>query len=249
MKLTAKQISFFKENGYLILEDIIDDNTTHQWKTDFEHYFGVDITQQNAYPLKEKGNGNSASGFKFSKPSIAINQQLKIKSILNQLGGDSLQGGEAQLIIHKPAKDKKKWVKPSLAHIDLTPKHFNWRFMLGFTTYGCNVKRNGGCFIFWPKSHLKIWNFIKGNPNYFYDDYEGSADVLQKTYQDIVGGEPQQFVAKKGTVMLWHSFLLHNGSMNTTATPRLGIFGRWGQTVSSGEKRENFNDIWANWSI
>ena len=34
-----------------------------------------------------------------------------------------------------------------------------------------------------------------------------------------------QFAGKKGDVIIWHGWLMHAGSMNTSQTPRLALFG------------------------
>ncbi len=246
--LSQKQVTFFKENGYLILENIIEKKITNQWKKDYKNYFGIDITKPSSYPLKEKGNGKSVNFLTFSDEKNSVNSHPKIKKIVCELAGKTISGGTEQFIIHAP-NPTKKWFIPKLAHIDLTPKSFNWRFMIGYTTYGIETKKNGGCFIFWPKSHLKIWSFIKKNPNYFFDNSTLSPDDIQLKYQEIVGGKPIQFEAKEGTVLLWHSMLLHNGSMNANAMPRIGVFGRWGKHIKENEPREKFDSIWENWAI
>ncbi|MCL7764783.1 phytanoyl-CoA dioxygenase family protein [Polaribacter sp. Z014] len=248
LPLSKEQIVFFKENGYLILEDIIEKKITDTWLSDFENYFGLDISKPTSYPLKEKGNGKSVNFLKFSNKKITINNHPKIKKAVQQLAGKAIDGGMEQFIIHAP-NPKKKWALPNLAHIDLTPKNFNWRFMIGYTAYGTETKKNGGCFIFWPKSHKKIWKFIKENPNYYFDISNLTADKIQEKYQEIVSGKPIQFTAKPGTVLLWHSMLLHNGSMNTNATPRIGIFGRFGKHLKENETRETFKSMWGDWSI
>lgn len=246
--LSEEQILFFKENGYLILENIIGKEITRTWLSDFKNYFGIDISKPTSYPLKEKGNGKSVNFLTFSNEKSTINNHPKIKKAVQQLAGNSIDGGMEQFIIHAPNPNK-KWALPNLAHIDLTPKNFNWRFMIGYTAYGLETKKNGGCFIFWPKSHEKIWNFIKENPDYYFDTSTLSADKIQEKYQEIVGGKPIQFTAKPGTVLLWHAMLLHNGSMNTNTTPRIGIFGRFGKHLKEGETREDFQSLWDNWVI
>lgn len=244
-QLTVQQINFFKENGYLILPDLIKQDTITQWNKDFNDYFQTDITVAESY--REGERLRSVEQFCFT-PSAAINTQPEVLNIINQLGGGTFQGGKEQLIIHKP-NPMGTWSSPKLAHIDLTPPHFNWRFMLGYTAYGAQTKKNGGCFVFWPGSHLRIYNYLKEHPEHYYENKMESLDELNEIYHSLNKEEPVQFEGGPGTVMIWHSFLLHSGSVNCTAVPRIGIFGRWGQLMEEGETRETFEDIWGGWKV
>ena len=50
------------------------------------------------------------------------------------------------------------------------------------------------------------------------DDFDSSIGVKP---------ECEQFVGKRGDMILWHAFTCHTGSDNVSNTPRLAVFSRW----------------------
>ena len=60
-------------------------------------------------------------------------------------------------------------------------------------------------------------------------------------------------MAEAGDVILWHHWLMHNGSMNVRNFPRLGLFARWHHKDWSVIKYDkggirSDGDLWKYWS-
>lgn len=242
--LSNEQIDFFKENGFLVVENLIPPEILKNWQTMISRFFGFDHTGSGAV------NTSKDDREKFQlAPQDSLSRQSKLMGIVEQLVGTGCRLGNEEFINRK-AKPDQHWVMPPSGHIDLLFKTFRLRFMFGVTVYAYEVGPKGGGFVFWPRSHQGVWQYFRESPADHYGEGEGGGlgwvkDQLNKT----VTTEPVEFVARPGTALIWHSFMLHNGSMNVSNRPRIAIIGRWAQPLKPGEPHENFGDMWEHWAI
>lgn len=240
--LTPAQIQSFKDEGYLILEDLIEPEMVEQWRRDLAEFFGADPNDENT--RNTNVNGRSGSEFTFS-PETSLRSHPVLSEITGQLSGGTFSM-ESELLIAIPPAPGHKWAIPWKGHIDLFLPFARERFMLSVTTYAYEVLPMGGGFTFWPRSHLANWEHFQNFPDDYYTRDLSRVNTLL-SHQAPCG--PAEFTAKPGTVLLWHSFLLHSGSINVGKTRRTAFFCRWGQKMGPGEPRETFGDIWENWAI
>ena len=59
-------------------------------------------------------------------------------------------------------------------------------------------------------------------------------------------------MARAGDVVLWHSYLTHDGSINVNDSPRIALFARWPhhhQRQSPEFRYEVPEDLWKYWAI
>jgi hypothetical protein len=92
------------------------------------------------------------------------------------------------------------------------------------------------------------WEHFRRFPQHFYGDVPGGFDRVRDQLSQLASCDPVEFVARPGTILIWHGFLLHESSANISKTPRIGIFGRWGQPMPPGEPIM-FGDMWEHWTI
>lgn len=91
------------------------------------------------------------------------------------------------------------------------------------------MKPLGGGLFFWPRSHLAAHEFFLAKPEFInpnahphpaWNEHELSkwSEYTEK---------PVEWVGKKGDTLLWHHWMVHQGSSNVLDFPRLGLFARW----------------------
>ena len=140
-------------------------------------------------------------------------------------------------------KDEGDWSMPNGGHIDAYGGQW-YPFMIGATTYLYDVEPTGGAFIYWGKSHKSTHAYFREHPT----EIDGSFPN-HRIFSDASPEGPSEFVGKAGDVVLWHAFLVHNGSRNATDSPRFGIFGRWSHQKQGEIKHEIPEDLWKYWAI
>jgi ectoine hydroxylase-related dioxygenase (phytanoyl-CoA dioxygenase family) len=242
--LTAEQIRFFKDNGYLILDDFIEARIVEGWRQSIRECFEIVPEDGGSFDVREK----KGQGFRFTSEN-SLGNHLRLSSVLRQLVGGTLEFASEDLLIIRPTSGQ-EWSMPARGHIDRFLPSYRSRFMIGLTTYAYEVLPKGGGTIIWPKSHLTNWEYFQAFPEHHYGNgpEAGTGPVHERLTQRATC-EPIEFTAKPGTVLLWHSFLLHTASLNVNKTPRMAVFCRWGNPLEPEQPRETFGDIWENWAI
>ena len=242
--LTTAQIQLFKDNGYLILDNFIEPPIIERWQQAICECLEVSSEDDDSLNTSRK----KGKEFKFTSES-SLGNHLRLSGVLAQLVGSTFEFASEDLIIIRP-KSEQKWSMPGRGHIDRFLPSYRSRLMLGLTTYAYEVLPMGGGTIVWPKSHLTNWEYFQALPDHHYGNgpEAGTGPVHELLTQRAVC-EPIEFTAKPGTVLLWHSFMLHTASLNINKTPRMAIFCRWGQPLQPEQPRETFGDIWENWTI
>ncbi|HJQ37793.1 MAG TPA: phytanoyl-CoA dioxygenase family protein [Thermoanaerobaculia bacterium] len=246
MALTAAEVQFFKEEGYLILEDFFEPELVERWQRETSEYFGADPRDDGSW--SRIADRRSVADFEFSAAS-SLRNHAGLQDVMLQLGGSPFELGSEQLIVLWPALGREHSL-PQRGHIDRFFPFSPLRFMLGVTTYAFEVAPGGGGTVLWPRSHLANWEYFQTFPEHYYGQGpQAGTDYTNGLLSERATSKPLEFTARPGTVLLWHSFMLHVGSMNVREMPRIGVFYRWGQQIRSGEPRESFGDIWENWAI
>ena len=242
--LDRQEITSFKANGFLVLEEFLDSRSIHLWRRQIAEHFGVDPRK----PAEWEGTARSKSvqSFQFSPEESAPSSHKKIVELLHQLGEAFVGNGYDQLIVTWP-RPAASWKMPARGHIDLSPRSSGWRFALGLTMYLYEVPARGGGTVFWPESHRTVFDYFRQHPEHFYGDVDGGMDHVREALGKRMTKEPWEFVGGPGTVCLWHGLLYHSASINMNGIPRVGVFNRWGQEHGGTDPR--WEDMWASWSI
>ncbi len=245
--LGPEQVEFFKEYGYLVLEDFIEPATIDDWRRSLSDFLGTESDHPECWnPQVLRRNQQP---FRLEPKSRALRNLPQMRSVLEQLGGGRFRGGTENLITRWPQPDQ-SWGPPRHGHIDLILLNFNWRFTLGATTYLYDVEPQGGAFCVWPKTHTLNWQFFQKHPDrYFLGLQDSARQRMEEEINARIKTSPLELTGRPGTVFLWHSFLLHEASRNVRISPRVAFFYRWGEPVEDGTPVESFGDIWEHWAI
>ena len=245
--LSRKQLEYFKTHGFLILKNLIDELSVNQWREQIWRELDSSFDRPESWPRHRSG----LDGYQYDPPESAFGRHPALAPIIQQLGGGnfSTTGGGAPII--RWPEPEKSWQMPQSGHIDAYGG--NWSpFMIGATTYLYDVQPKGGAFIFWPDSHYVAHRYFKKNPT----KVDGSFMKEEGFSWDIFCHNPklggQEFIASPGDVVLWHSYLTHNGSTNVNSSPRIALFARWPhyqQRQPNDFRYDIPEDLWEHWAI
>ena len=115
-------------------------------------------------------------------------------------------------------------------------------FTLGVTTHLHDVHPRAGGLTVWPGTHRQVARWVA----------EHGADALSQATADEVldGGDARPFevTGPAGTVVLWHSLLVHTGGMNLGRSARVAAFTRFSRTDIEETFDETLSDPFAGWT-
>ncbi len=242
--LTNEQIQFFKNNGFLILHGLIEPAVVEVWQEAIWSHLGTDPNDQSTWKRDYVVEGLQLPD------GTNLNQQARVKRIVEQLGDGAFAGGGGAPLIKWPEPEKaEEWSLPDDGHVDGYGPGGWSPFMLGATAYVFDVEHQGGGFTYWPKSHFSAWRYLLDNPETVDGSFRDREGFTWLWFLDDEAEGPCEFAGKAGDVVLWHSYLFHTGSMNVRERPRIAFFGRWSHRDREGFKYEIPEDLWKRWAI
>jgi len=242
--LTNKNITNFKEKGYVVLPNFIDHEQISDWNNQFWDHISAHPENPTTWP-------DSYVIDKFSTDPI-FGHLPQMEEVVTQLGGGNFSGGSGSMLVQWPKRDG-HWDMPESGHIDgYGPNGWSGGFMLGATAYLEDVNNDGGAFVFWPESHHTTHQYFLENPSHIDGSFTERDDWETRNwgvFSDLSSQPPEQFSAQAGDVIFWHCFLCHTGSANILARPRLGLFSRWYHQDRMDMRYDIPKDMWKYWSV
>lgn len=247
MALTATQIAEFKTAGYVVVRNLIAPSVLHNWRAQIRAKFGALSDAQKAVGSRPQHRADIAilRGFRFSPRETQLVQQLKVKAIVDQVGGGQFCGEDGNLRLLWP-EPHREWRLPDRGHIDgYLGKRRTMPFLLGLATYLYDVEARGGGTVFWPGSHLASWKFLRKHPDHLDRSFKQHPEYLAMI-EDI---QPVEVPAKAGDVIFWHCNILHETSHNVSNHIRYGLFARLPHKDQDVFRDEIPDDLWKRWRI
>lgn len=243
--LSDEQIHHFKTYGYLVLENLIDNATLEHWRNAIWRELGSRLDTPDTWPRQRGG----LDGYVYDPPESALVRYPRLVAIMEQLGGGAFIPGDGVPIIRWPEPER-TWDMPQSGHIDAYGGRW-LPFMIGATTYVYDVEPRGGALVYWPESHHAAHRYFLKHPSYVDGSFLKDPDFTWNVFCDNPETGGREFVGSAGTVVLWHSYLTHNGSTNIRDSPRIALFARWDH-----QRRDEMafrydipEDLWKYWSI
>ncbi|NKB72200.1 MAG: hypothetical protein GKR89_34410 [Candidatus Latescibacteria bacterium] len=242
--LSLAQIEFFKEQGYLVLEDFIELATVEGWRQQIWGHLGTSLDHPKEWPNDYVVKDFSATPVFGHLPQMV--------AAVEQLGGGKFAGGGSGPLVQWP-RDDGDWTLPSQGHIDgYGPGGWSGGFMLGATTYLYDVEPGGGAFVYWPGSHKPVHDYFGRHPEKIDGSFREGPNWESRSwgiFSDESPEPPREFTARAGTVVLWHCYMCHTGSANIRRVPRFGFFARWHHTDREEMRWDVGGDLWKHWAI
>ena len=240
---STQQIQIFKENGYLIIKNLIKPDTLETWQEQIWAHFDSRLERPETWP-----NDRLIDGFKFDRPEEAFGCLPQVVSVVAQLSGGEFANGDGSPLFTWPSPPGTKWIFPHTSHID--GYGASWSpFMIGATAYLYDVESRGGGFGYWPKSHLTTHQYFLEDPTQIDGRFQEREGWSWKAFSDRAPEAPQEFIGRAGDVMFWHSFLVHSASINARSDPRFAMFVRFRHKHQEKIKYEVPDNLWKYWAV
>lgn len=234
--------AFFKENGVLIKRGVlsraqIDAARDALW-AGIEAERDDPSTWVKAGPRVPCPSGHPAiRATVMESPVFAMMEEL--------VGPGRLNPGSAGPHLVFPSGDT-EWSHPSGGHLDgyYTPTNGVPEGTVGYmsinaTVYVEDIDSRGGCFTYWPGSHIKAAEYFRSHS--LLSVPGGSS----KRGFDI--GEGVEFTGRAGDVCLWHGQMFHSGSRNVNRNIRMALIGRFSRKDANDIRFETPDDMWQYW--
>ena len=216
--LSSEQISFYRENGYIIIEDFLSPQELEHWRVSvteaIEERNGQKMPGKSIKVGEDDGINVDADYFKNVFDQILnlwqTNDKVKELMLDEQIGKmvANLSGADKIRIWHDQALIKRPWANPTSWHLDTPFWSFSDRRALSIWVALDDVTLENGCMFFIPGSHA-LCNF--------------ESPFIGKNVGDIFNFYPQfkssrsvPAVMKAGSCSFHNGLTIHGAHANMT---------------------------------
>lgn len=245
--LTAEQVEFFRDNGYLILRDVLDPALMAQAR---------DAWWQAAPPeLKRDDPDTWVEAFADSRYTWKYRDRSYEPWMIELLHGNpTLQAVARQLLgpdLQTPERIRGIYcVFPEEQVPDDWQSHFHvdqHAFHLGVVGYVDDVPPGGGGFTVWPGSHKLFYPFFK--TAYTFHPVDGRENYWEsELFQQVHQIEPVHTHGAAGDVVLWHHRLGHGASRNSSRQVRQAVLYDFKRAdLEEVQDEPPPADMWRDW--
>jgi len=242
--LTAAQIEAFKRDGAVALRGFFSPEEVASWRAEVFGYFGH---PSNGDEWRRALTMRSADDFRLH-PDPTPNAHRALARAYRALHTMACEwAGHNQLVV-RAGNDPAEWRGARAAHVDI-PICAPLRMFANTVIYLSAVRERGGAFMYWPGSHRVAWDYFVEFPMDYMAAGERSHNQVFERIEARTTTTPVEFLGAPGDLLIWHSLMLHSGSVNKRAEERLAIFGRWGVVVEHGERHDFLGDMWSFWQF
>ena len=164
-QLTNKQIDFYRENGFLVIDDFLVDIELASWREAVDEAVAQRVSRNDAYHNQRGGDDYYKCVFiqcvNLWKTSSKI-KQLVLAPRLGKLAAD-LAGTKGVRLYHDHAMVKQPWENPTNFHVDnpYDPFYSHQAIMLWIALDNTTVQN--GCLYFLPGIHKTSHFGVGGN--------------------------------------------------------------------------------------
>jgi hypothetical protein len=241
--LRQDQIDDFRRDGLLILRGLYAPSEVAAWRDEVLDYFARPASQDEWWKALTTPR---AGIFRLINDPTPVTHPA-LAEVYASLHSKAEWVGDNELVA-RAGDDEAPWLGARAPHLDF-PLHAPVRTLANSVTYLSDVQPRGGAFMYWPGSHRIAWDYFRRNPQDYLSQGERSQDQTFAILAREMTCDPVEFTGTAGDVLIWHSLLLHSGSVNKRHQARLAIFGRWGVPLAN-EPIYDFNaDMWTYWNF
>lgn len=239
--LSKQQLTQFEEEGYLLLSDLIPEETVTKAEAAMWQLMGMDADAPDpwgpfgtAYKpklavksyMEQMSNGNRIELFGVTHPDVLACCTPDYLTVLRQLAErypaiphcKSQHPDGIWALNQFPVSVK--WKSPS-PHLDGDFRDFRLEpgtFRATSLTYLTDANSHEGTTVIWPEGPQRIRAFRKKNP-----EFSSHIREIRALFPQMDLGEPMEVVAKQGDVLFFHHLLPHSGTINVGTAPRFAI--------------------------
>lgn len=241
--LTGEQIDAFKRDGVLILRGFFPAADVARWRREVCDYFGspADGDSWRAALRIHKSDSFHLS----DDPSPAAHPAMA--ALYGAFHATGLWNGANELVM-RASSEEAPWSGARAPHLDF-PLYTSVRTLANNVIYLADVGVQGGAFMYWPGSHRIAWDYFRRNPLDYFSRGDRSQDQTFAILRREMTCEPVEFTGKAGDLLIWHSLILHSGSVNKSAQTRFALVGRWGIDRGREPIYDFDRDMWRYWDF
>jgi hypothetical protein len=251
--LTDEQVALFCREGYLVVPDLFDAETVHRtiettwlllpaWFKRDDPRTWTGMTEDDCHAQSLEGRRGRLKYRQSIRDQRWIGDMLFANEMVIAVAESLLGVGTVAQpawfrglypIVPTPTMVGKK---PN-GHIDRHP------FQIGMVGYLNDVKPGCGAFTVWPGSHRRLWpHFRNRGTDWRRRSWETTFASIKKSINSI------ELTAPAGSVIFWHSRLVHAAGINGGPDIRFAILGDLARVDYDPYVAINFyDDMWYGW--
>ena len=244
--LTVEQVCFFRDNGYLILPNVLDQALMAQTRDAWWDAAPPELKRDDpeswvdAFP-------DSQFNWKYRDRSFEpwmielMYGNAKLQAVAKQLLGPELETPERIRGIYCVFPETDESPRPSYFHVD---EH---AFHLGVVGYVDDVPPDGGGFTIWPGSHKHFYYMFK--TAYTPNPVEEGKDFRDTdAWRAVSQIEPVHTYGSAGDVVLWHHRMGHGAGHNRSRQVRQAVLYDFRRAdLQAVQDEPPPADMWRDW--
>lgn len=214
-QLTPEQISFYRKNGYLIIDDFLNADELDDWR----HAVDTAVTARDDHRLpydsaQIPGRARGETVFR-QRINLWMDHEgvrdIMFDERIGKMAAD-LEGVDGIRIWHDQALIKQPWANPTTWHQDNTKWSFSSEQAITIWVALDDVTLQNGCMFFLPGSHKTRL-----------DDHPAAGDfvgAMFTTYPELGKKEPAPVVMPAGGCSFHNGLMVHAAHANMSPHPR-----------------------------
>ena len=219
--LTVEQVNFFRDNGYLVLRNVLDPALMAQTRDAWWDAAPPELKRDepdswvDAFP-------DSHFTWKYRDRSYEpwmielLYGNPKLQAVAKQEIGPNLKQPERIRGIYCVFPDTDETARPAYFHVDAHAFH------LGVVGYVDDVPPDGGAFTIWPGSHKQFYPTFK--TAYTFNPLEEKKEYRDTdAWRAVLQIEPVYTYGSAGDVVLWHHRMGHGAGHNRSRQVRQAV--------------------------
>ncbi|MBT5803824.1 MAG: phytanoyl-CoA dioxygenase family protein [Gemmatimonadetes bacterium] len=217
--LTSEQIASYRENGYLAVDNLLDETELATWRQAVDQAVADTIAKDSAsHDIRHNQTGEGYYQQVFMQcvnlwKSHATVKALVLDARIGQMAAE-ISGASGIRLFHDHALIKAPWANPTNFHVDnpMDPYHSQQATMLWIALD--NATLQNGCLYFLPGSHR--------TSRYDTTSHLGQAGIgdLIADYPEWACIKPQPVEVKAGAGIFISGMVAHAAGPNMTLNPR-----------------------------
>ncbi len=220
--LSDDQVRQFNREGYLLVSELIPDETCAQAEVAMWRCMGA------SRDSRESWTRLGPRPRVLRDPRLSACYTDEYLGVAAQLAGDDvasfLKPRTAYTVNVLPEMGEWQWGLPHVDHANKAARHrtFPRAFRVATMVYLNDVETHGGGTAVWPGSHRRMQALARSNRRKYRYMWALNLDV-----HTLELNPPVELTPRRGDILLYHYLCVHAGTTNLSQRPRLALRTVW----------------------